>query len=68
MQIDPNHCWFVGDGESDVKASLAAGMTSVLAAYGYVPDLDHARAWGAAYEIDQPLALLALLEGAGSAT
>ena len=66
MQIDPNHCWFVGDGESDVKASIAAGMTSVLAAYGYVPDLDHARAWGAAHEIDQPLALLELLEMAGS--
>ncbi len=66
MQIDPNHCWFVGDGESDVRASTAAGMTSVLAAYGYVPDLDHARAWGAAHEIDQPLALLALLEVAGS--
>ncbi len=66
MQIDPNHCWFVGDGESDVKGSIAAGMTSVLAAYGYVPDLSHAREWGAAHEIDQPLALLALLEIAGA--
>ena len=66
MQIDPNHCWFVGDGESDVKGSIAAGMTSVLAAYGYVPDLSHAREWGAAHEIDQPLALLELLEMAGA--
>lgn len=59
-KLDAARCWFVGDGESDVKASLAAGMTPVLAAYGYVPDLAVARAWGAHHEIDQPLALLAL--------
>lgn len=67
VQIDPAACWYVGDGESDVKASLAAGMTPVLATYGYVPDLDHARSWGAVHEIDQPLALLGLLETAGVA-
>lgn len=61
--IDPAHCWYVGDGESDVKASLAAGMVPVLASYGYVPDLPIARGWGAAHEVDQPLALLALLDG-----
>ena len=66
MRIDPKHCWFIGDGESDIKASIAAGMTPVLAAYGYVPDLEHARGWGAAHEIDHPLALLGLLETAGS--
>ena len=55
-----SRCWFVGDGESDVKASLAAGMTPILATYGYVPDLASARAWGAHHEIDQPLDLLEL--------
>lgn len=58
---DASRCWFVGDGESDVKAGLAAGMTPVLATYGYVPDLVSARAWGAHYEINQPLDLLSLL-------
>ena len=53
-------CWFVGDGESDIKASLAAGMTPVLAAYGYIPDITEARAWGAHHEIVQPLDLLDL--------
>ncbi len=57
---DASRCWFVGDGESDVKAGLAAGMTPVLATYGYVPDLASARAWGAHFEIDQPLDLLEL--------
>ena len=63
-KIDVATCWYVGDGESDVKAGLAAGMTSVLATYGYVPDLAHARTWGAHHEIDQPLDLLALLSSA----
>ena len=60
-QWDITRCWFVGDGESDVKAGLAAGMTPVLATYGYVADLAAARAWGAHHEIDQPLALLELV-------
>jgi phosphoglycolate phosphatase len=59
--IEPSDCWFVGDGESDVKASIAAGMKPVLATYGYVPDIAHARSWGAHHEIDQPLGLLALV-------
>ncbi len=59
--INAASCWYVGDGESDIKAGLAAGMTPVLATYGYVPDLAHARTWGAHHEIDQPLDLLALL-------
>lgn len=60
----PEHCWFVGDGESDVKASIAAGMKPVLATYGYVPDLAYARSWGAHHEIDQPLDLLDLVASA----
>ena len=60
-KFDVNRCWYVGDGESDIRASLAAGMTPVLASYGYVPELATARAWGAHHEIDQPLALLGLL-------
>jgi N-acetyl-D-muramate 6-phosphate phosphatase len=61
---DSTRCWFVGDGESDVKASLAAGMTPVLATYGYVPDLASARAWGAHFEIGQPLDLLERFQAA----
>ncbi len=60
-QLDVTCCWFVGDGESDVKASLAAGMTPVLATYGYLPDLASARGWGAHFEIARPLDLLELL-------
>jgi N-acetyl-D-muramate 6-phosphate phosphatase len=59
--FDVTTCWYVGDGESDIKAALAAGMPPVLAAYGYVPNLTAARAWGAHFELDQPLDLLGLL-------
>jgi N-acetyl-D-muramate 6-phosphate phosphatase len=54
----PETCWFVGDGESDIKASHAAGMSSVLASYGYIPDLNVARTWGARFEIDAPMDLV----------
>jgi N-acetyl-D-muramate 6-phosphate phosphatase len=55
----PETCWFVGDGENDIKASHAALMPSVLATYGYIPDLTHAAAWGARFSIAKPLELAA---------
>lgn len=64
-QIEAAECWFVGDGENDVRASHAAGMTAVLATYGYIPDLTVARNWGAHHEITRPLDLLGLLDQAG---
>ncbi len=60
-EVDVEHCWFVGDGENDMRASIAAGMRPILASYGYVPDLEHARSWGARHEIGRPLDLLGLL-------
>jgi N-acetyl-D-muramate 6-phosphate phosphatase len=61
LSVSPQHCVYVGDGESDVKASIACNMPCVLAAYGYIPDLALARAWGAHHEIDEPIELLRIL-------
>jgi N-acetyl-D-muramate 6-phosphate phosphatase len=61
MNVAPSKCWYVGDGENDVKAALACAMPSVLAAYGYISDLALARAWGATHEIDEPIELVRLL-------
>jgi N-acetyl-D-muramate 6-phosphate phosphatase len=61
LNVAPDACWYVGDGESDVKASLACAMPCVLAAYGYIPDLALARSWGAHHEIDEPIKLLRML-------
>jgi N-acetyl-D-muramate 6-phosphate phosphatase len=35
--IAPHFCWYVGDARTDVEASHAAGMKSIVANYGYVP-------------------------------
>jgi N-acetyl-D-muramate 6-phosphate phosphatase len=61
LNIDPGACWYVGDGESDMKAAHAAGMRAVLAAYGYIHDFTAARTWGAAHEIAEPIQLVRLL-------
>ncbi|TAG01759.1 MAG: HAD family hydrolase [Betaproteobacteria bacterium] len=57
----PQACWFVGDGESDIKASHAAGMTSILASYGYIPNHGTAAEWQARHSVDSPHALRAMI-------
>jgi phosphoglycolate phosphatase len=37
----------VGDAPRDIEAGLAAGMTTIAATYGYVPDEDDPHTWGA---------------------
>lgn len=62
LAIPPSECVYVGDDERDTQASLAAGMQSVVARYGYLG----ARAWelwGAHAAIAAPLELLDLLPG-----
>jgi phosphoglycolate phosphatase len=34
--IEPERCLYVGDAERDIQAGRAAGMTTVVAAYGYL--------------------------------
>jgi N-acetyl-D-muramate 6-phosphate phosphatase len=63
INAEPQNCWFVGDGESDIKASLAAGMAPILATYGYIPDLAIAKSWGSAKHIDTPMDLARMLFG-----
>lgn len=61
LGVDPAACWYVGDAERDIEAGRAAGMTTVLADYGYIADDDQPEAWGADWRIAQPQDLLALL-------
>lgn len=58
-----NSVIYVGDHIRDVQAGAAAGMTNVLASYGYIPpeDQDNLEAWGADYIVDSPKALVKLL-------
>jgi phosphoglycolate phosphatase len=36
LGVDPGRCVYVGDAERDIQAGRAAGMTTVVAAYGYI--------------------------------
>jgi phosphoglycolate phosphatase len=61
LGVDPMHCWYVGDAERDIAAGRAVGMTTVLADYGYIADIDRPEEWGADHRIASPLELLTLL-------
>lgn len=43
--VDPADCIYVGDAERDIQAGRAAGMTTVVAAYGYLADDEDPRQW-----------------------
>jgi phosphoglycolate phosphatase len=67
LDIDPAHCWYVGDDQRDIEAGRAAGMITVACNWGYCGSIDPAT-WGADYLLDTPQQLLQMLrELAGAA-
>ncbi|MGM8910313.1 HAD family hydrolase [Psychrobacter sp. 1U1] len=54
---------YVGDHIRDIDAGRAAGMSTILAAYGYIPpeDQNNLKSWGADHIIDTPKQLSKLL-------
>ena len=61
MGLEPGECLYVGDDPRDVQAGLAAGMTTVVAAWGYLGIGEPMEAWGARHIIKTPAELLNLL-------
>ncbi|MEZ0209741.1 MAG: HAD family hydrolase [Methylophilus sp.] len=61
IQVDPAHILYVGDAERDVQAGKAAGMTTLVALFGYLSDTDKPDEWGADGYIQQPRDLLSYL-------
>lgn len=59
----PAACVYVGDARRDIEAGRNAGMATLAALYGYVPDDDPAQGWGADALLGGPLDLLAWLDG-----
>jgi N-acetyl-D-muramate 6-phosphate phosphatase len=45
--LEPAACVYVGDAERDVQAALAAGMTALVAHFGYLAETDRPDTWGA---------------------
>lgn len=45
--IDAWRAVYIGDASRDIEAGLAAGMSTIAAAYGYITEDDDPREWGA---------------------
>jgi 2-phosphoglycolate phosphatase len=62
IQCSPQACVFIGDSSIDIEAAHRANMPSIAALYGYIPDNDPAKSWGADHYIDKPIELLDWLD------
>jgi len=57
----PEYCLYVGDAERDIQAARAAGITSVIALYGYLDETDRPEEWGADATVNFPMDVLKLI-------
>jgi phosphoglycolate phosphatase len=62
LAVLPGEALYVGDDLRDMQAARAAGMPSVAAGYGYLGEDSDVTRWEADAVIDQPGALLDLIE------
>ena len=56
--VAPERCVYVGDAERDIQAGRAAGMTTVVAAYGYIAADEDPRQWQPHGVVREPRELL----------
>lgn len=61
--VPPQDCVYIGDARRDILAGKNAGMATLAAVYGYVPNDDPAHTWGADGLLEKPLDLLSWLDG-----
>jgi N-acetyl-D-muramate 6-phosphate phosphatase len=64
--VEPGECVYVGDDRRDVEAGRAAGMATVVAAWGYLGVGEPLAAWGADAIIGAPRELMPLFAHAGA--
>jgi len=64
LDLAAGDCVYVGDDLRDVQAGQAAGMATIVAAWGYLGEGDAPAAWGADHLIERPGELIALIGGA----
>ncbi len=57
LKVKPADCWYIGDAERDIEAANRAGMTSILARYGFIADTDQPEQWQAACQVDSLMEL-----------
>ena len=59
--IAPENCIYLGDDLRDMEAAHAAGMSCIIAGYGYIDEQADLPSWRADGNIDSPLALLSYI-------
>ncbi len=57
----PRECLYIGDAERDIRAGRDAGMTTLVALFGYLLEDDRPETWGASAMIREPGEVLAWL-------
>ena len=62
LGVDPLKCVYVGDDRRDVEAGRAAGMATLVAAWGYLGTSGPVDLWGADAVCEEPLDVLAWLD------
>lgn len=55
-------CLYIGDAERDMQAGNNAGMTTVLAKWGYIAQTDQPQTWPVNYTIDYAGKILEIIE------
>jgi N-acetyl-D-muramate 6-phosphate phosphatase len=63
--VEPGECIYVGDAERDVQAAHAAGMSALVATYGYLCPDEDSTAWGGDAYLERALDLLSWLDASG---
>lgn len=63
LKVPARQCWYVGDAERDIEAGRRAGMTTVLAGFGYIGAADQPELWQADLRIEQLSELINYLPG-----
>ena len=58
LDVPAERCLYAGDAERDIQAGRAAGMATLVAAYGYLSAEDDPRSWDPTGVIDAPDELL----------
>jgi len=58
ISIDPAECLYVGDAERDIQAGRAAGMTSLVALWGYLGENDKPHEWQGDGMVNTPSELI----------
>jgi len=58
LQIKPMECIFIGDSLKDIQAGNRAGMSTLVAGYGYIAEHDQPENWNACGTVNAPSELL----------